>query len=269
MVQLQPVQRTRVSDLVTEQILDLISSGKLKPGAKLPSEADLMAQTGVGRPSLRSALHALEAMNIIEIRQGVGAFVCEVDAPIISMGNDISKLFSQRSILEAIAVRCMLKPEIAAAAAQAASDDDLERLRDALRALDGAAAEDSYPKSEHVAFHLCVAEVTHNLLLVRIEHFLISLWEEGLERVFDLRPVDRGDATRITSEHQPLYDAIAARDSVGARQCMFEHVSITADRLALLEQPWRSGSAQDERTSGRGADRQKPTRYLARAGDLV
>jgi GntR family transcriptional repressor for pyruvate dehydrogenase complex len=251
MVQLQPVQRTRVSDLVTEQILGLIRSGKLKPGDKLPSEADLMAQTGVGRPSLRSALHALEAMNIIEIRQGVGAFVREVDVPIIPVGNDISKLFSQRSILEAISVRCMLEPEIAAAAAQAATDDDLEQLRDALQALDGATARDSYPKSEHVAFHLCVAEVTHNLLLARIEHFLISLWEEGLERVFDLGPADRGDATRITRDHQPLYNAIAARDPVRARQCMFEHVSITAERLALLEEPWRPWSIQDDRSSGR------------------
>lgn len=242
MVNLQPVQRTRVSDLVTEQIMDLISSGELKPGDKLPSEADLMQQTGVGRPSLRAALHTLEAMNIIEIRQGVGAFVREVDVPTISVGTELPQLFSQRSILEAIAVRRMLEPEIAAVAATAATDDDLERLHDALRALDDSKVGDRYPESTHIAFHLCVAEMTHNMLLVRIEHFLLSLWKEGLERAFDLAPVDRGDVNAIAYDHQLLHDAIAMRDPVLARQRMLEHISTTADRISQLEQLQRPGA---------------------------
>lgn len=242
MVSLQPVERTRVSDLVTEQIMNLISSGALKPGDKLPSEAELMQQTGVGRPSLRAALHTLEAMEIIEIRQGVGAFVREVDVPIISIGTELPQLFSQRSILEAIAVRRMLEPEISAAAATAATDDDLERLQDALQALDDSKVGDRYPEDIHLAFHLCIAEITHNALLARMEHFLLSLWKEGLERAFDLTPVDRGDVKAMAYDHKLLYDAIAARDPVLARQRMLDHVSITADRISQLGEFQRPGT---------------------------
>lgn len=231
MAKLGPVKRKRVSDLITEQILALISSGELRPGDKLPSEAELMLQTGVGRSSLRSALHTLEAMSIIEIRQGVGAFVRE-DPSIIAVETAVPKLFSQRSIFEATATRLMLEPEIAAAAAEAATDDDLERLRKALDALDAARASERYPKSAHIAFHLRVAEATHNMLLTRIEHFLMSLWEEGLERVFDLTPAERGDPARLTSDHRILYDAIAARDPALARQRMLEHISATANRIS-------------------------------------
>lgn len=236
MVNLQPVQRTRVSDVVAQQILDLINSGKLKAGDKLPSEAELMHQTGVGRPSLRSALHTLEAMNIVEIRQGVGAFVREVDAPVISIGIDVPKLYSQRTILEAIAIRRMLEPEMAAVAAEQATDEDLLQLHDALRALEQSIAGPRYPESEHMAFHQCVAEVTHNMLLAQMARFLLSLWKEGLERAFDLSPDDRGDATHLALDHQVLYDSIAARDPVLARQSMLEHVSITAKRISQLEQ---------------------------------
>ncbi len=249
MVNLQPVQRTRVSDLITEQIMDLISSGSLKPGDKLPPEAELMRQTGVGRPSLRAALHKLESMDVIEIRQGVGAFVREVDMPFTSVGTQLPQLFSQRSILEAIAMRRILEPEIAAAAAEAATDNDLARLRDALRALDDSTVSNQYPKDTHIAFHLCVAELTHNMLLTRIEHFLLSLWEEGLERVFDLNPSDHGDVTALTPDHQVLYDAIAARDPDLARQRMLKHVSITADRISMLGQLQTPGAVQGDEKS--------------------
>ncbi len=237
---LQRIQRTRVSDAVTEQILALISSGELRAGDKLPSEAELMRQTGAGRPSLRSALHTLEAMRLIEIRQGVGAFVREVDLPILVEKTAV-KLFSQTSILEAIAVRRMLEPEIAAAAAQAATDEDLERLQRALQALVDVPG-GTYPKDSHVAFHLCVAELTQNTLLARVEQFLLSLWVEGLDRAFDLSPDDRGDASKLYRDHQLLYEAIAARDPALARQRNSEHVNVTARRLALLREHQRASS---------------------------
>ena len=235
MTTLQRIPRTRVSEAVIDQLLALINAGDLKPGDKLPSEAELMQQTGAGRPSLRSALHTLEAMHIIEIRQGVGAFVCEMDLPILTEEPAVSKLFSQTSILEAIAVRRMLEPEIAAAAALTATDQDLQRLGAALGALADLKDSQAYPKEAHVAFHRCVAELTHNALLVRIEQFLLSLWEEGLQRAFDLAPGDRGDVSRLVEDHRLLYEAIAQRDPALARQRVLEHTSVTANRISLLE----------------------------------
>ncbi len=247
MVHLKPVQRTRAADTITEQILALIRSGKLKPGDKLPSEAELMQQTGLGRPSVRSALHSLEALNIIEIRQGVGAFVREVDIPlIIADVAQVSKLFSRRSIIEAIVVRRLLEPEIAAAAAKEATKNDLKRLYSALQALDSSSASPQYPKSEHTAFHLGIAELTHNILLTRIEHFLLSLWEEGLERAFHLSADNRGDVKMMYSDHCILYEAIAAGNSDLAHQRMLEHISITRDRISQLGKSAPIGSSQDE-----------------------
>lgn len=64
-----------LSDLATEQILQLIDSGRLGPGSRLPAERDLAQQLGVSRTALREALRILEASGVLEARVGRGRFV--------------------------------------------------------------------------------------------------------------------------------------------------------------------------------------------------
>ena len=76
--------RKRISDVVSDQIKQLISEGTLMPGDRLPAERDLAAQLGVSRPSLREALIRLEADGYIETSGRGGFTVVDVTAPIIS-----------------------------------------------------------------------------------------------------------------------------------------------------------------------------------------
>jgi DNA-binding transcriptional regulator YhcF (GntR family) len=71
----------RISQNIVEQIRETIISGRLKPGDRLPSEKDLSVEFGVSKASLREALRALEALGMLEVKQGMGggAFVTEVD----------------------------------------------------------------------------------------------------------------------------------------------------------------------------------------------
>ena len=58
-----------------QYLLNLIEDGTFQPGEQLPSEADLAAQLGISRPTLREALHNLEREGIIIRKHGVGTFV--------------------------------------------------------------------------------------------------------------------------------------------------------------------------------------------------
>lgn len=58
-----------------QHLLGLIEDGTLQPGQQLPSEADLAAQLGISRPTLREALHHLERQGLIVRKHGVGTFV--------------------------------------------------------------------------------------------------------------------------------------------------------------------------------------------------
>ena len=69
-----PIKTSKLSDEVYNQIVSLISCGKLKPGDKIPSERDLAADLGISRQSIREALNRAEVMGLLEVRQGEGNF---------------------------------------------------------------------------------------------------------------------------------------------------------------------------------------------------
>ena len=70
-----PIKTSKLSDEVYNQIVTLISRGKLKPGDKIPSERDLATDLGISRQSIREALNRAEVMGLIEVRQGEGSFI--------------------------------------------------------------------------------------------------------------------------------------------------------------------------------------------------
>ncbi|MFA7556174.1 MAG: GntR family transcriptional regulator [Hydrogenophaga sp.] len=67
----------RAADEISAQVREMIASGRLRPGDRLPSERELSARMQVSRNTLREALRALEHAGIIEMRKGAtgGAFV--------------------------------------------------------------------------------------------------------------------------------------------------------------------------------------------------
>jgi len=70
-----PVTHNTLARSIAERLLNLISDGTIKPGDKMPSERELMDKLKVARSTVREALQALAAVNIVEIRPGVGTFV--------------------------------------------------------------------------------------------------------------------------------------------------------------------------------------------------
>ena len=67
----------RVSSQIQREVMQLILDRKLRAGAPLPTEAELMEDLGVSRNSVREALKALQALDIVEIRHGYGTYVGE------------------------------------------------------------------------------------------------------------------------------------------------------------------------------------------------
>src|SRR4051795_10512066 len=74
---INPVSTERVSDLIAERLTAAIREGTLKPGDRLPTEAELAREFQVGRTSVREGLQKLRAHGLIESRKGLGAFVTE------------------------------------------------------------------------------------------------------------------------------------------------------------------------------------------------
>ena len=96
-------------DKIIRQIRDLITSGQLNPGDRLPSERKLCDRLGVGRTQLRDALRKLEFYGILKTHPQSGTIVAGMGIPALEglitdmlglQGNDFKSLVETRVILE-------------------------------------------------------------------------------------------------------------------------------------------------------------------------
>ena len=215
------VRKTRVSQDIIDQIRDLITSGRLKPGDRLPAERQLAQTFSVSRSAVREAIRALESLGIVVARAGEGTFVA---TPPEGQGRDpiMASLFqawnTQRSLFE---VRRVLEPGLAALAARRARPEQIEKLRAVLDDQKGKVqARESYMK-EDTAFHYLVAEATRNEILLRVTDSLMELLRETRDtsRKIGARPA------RSLKQHQAILNAIEARKPLVAERRMREHIS--------------------------------------------
>ena len=76
----QVIVRRKLADEVFDRLKAMIVDGERSPGESLPSERDLMARFGVGRPAIREALQALANLGLVTITHGERARVRAITA---------------------------------------------------------------------------------------------------------------------------------------------------------------------------------------------
>src|SRR6056297_1982532 len=125
----EPIRPKKISEEIVEQIKALISRGELKPGDRVPSERELAALLGVSRPSVREAIMVLEAMGLVESRQGGGTFVRSLTQA--TLADPLSSMVEKnpRMLHHLAEVRMGLETWSAYLAAQRASDEEIAELR--------------------------------------------------------------------------------------------------------------------------------------------
>src|SRR5271168_1745285 len=113
-----PAQRS-LSHALIERLTPDITSGRLAPGSRLPTEQEMIATTGVSRTVVREAVAALRAEGLVVTRQGVGAFVAA--APRRPFRIEGGELHSLREVIEVMELRTGVEIEAAGLAAERAS----------------------------------------------------------------------------------------------------------------------------------------------------
>src|ERR1700759_3444049 len=168
--------RVRLSAVVSGQIRQLISAGTLLPGQRLPAERDLAEQLNVSRPSLREALIRLESDGFIRAAGRGGFVVSDVTAPLVS--HPLAALLEQQpdASADVLELRHGLETLATAYAAERATPSDLARIAAAFEALELAVRQKNARIAEKdAAFHLAIADATHNVALTHVMHGLNDL----------------------------------------------------------------------------------------------
>jgi GntR family transcriptional repressor for pyruvate dehydrogenase complex len=160
--QLQPIRRETVMDMVARRIEELVRSGDLKAGDRLPPEPDLAQMLRVSRGSLREALKGLMFLGLIKSRAGDGTYIQSSLSRVLNQHFQWMILLQEVKHLEIYELRKIIEPQAAALAARRATRADIERLQ---AALEGLAEGRGNPELFHVfdiRFHDAFAQASGN-----------------------------------------------------------------------------------------------------------
>jgi len=215
-----PIGRKTVSELVVQRILDLVRSGQLKAGEKLPPERELSARLAVSRPTVREALRALSILGVLEIRHGGGVFVTSLDATDLLSPFDLFVTLTSRNMAELFDARIEYEPMIARLAAERLTDPQVDRLRDLVAAQVATPEDAEVFHDTDVEFHKTIIEASGNLFLTRIGKLLQVLGDQG-RQAFQKR---KGVRLRSIEDHQAVLAALEARDPAAAGRAMRAHM---------------------------------------------
>lgn len=201
-----------------------VLSEEFKPGAKLPSEAELCAEYEVSRTVVREAVATLRAEGLVTSRQGSGIYAAEKGAsPVLPFRTmDFERI---SDVVEMLELRLAIEVECAGLAALRHSPAQIERIIEACDKISSQARAGAPTSEADFAFHLAVAEATNNPRLVQ---FLDALGINAIPRHL-LRP----DSSPMTSssylqmiegEHNDIVSAILSKNAEAARAAMRKHL---------------------------------------------
>lgn len=219
---LRTLQPQRLSDGVVSQLVEAIRAGHLRQGEKLPSERQLTEQLGVSRVSVREGLRMLELLEMIEVKQGRGAFV--VASEVRPSGRLLRHWLSAHrdEVMELLEVREALEATAAALAAERSARIDVPQALDEgdLEAL----------VEQDLKFHSSIASASGNPVLASLISELNGTLTESRFAMFAIP----GRPQRSHTDHFAITKAIRAGDAVSARAAMQVHIAQTRTDIGSL-----------------------------------
>jgi GntR family transcriptional regulator, transcriptional repressor for pyruvate dehydrogenase complex len=222
-VSFDPIHQLRAHEYVAEQIRRHIALRLVAPGEALPSERELAAMFGVGRPTIQHAMRLLEADHLVEARRGRrgGTFVLEPTEDALVMEELIARLLRHRDELEELLVyRSTLEPAVSRLAAETRRRGDLQAIRRTIRNMVGSTTEADYMCFD-TGFHFAFARATHNRYLERATEEIRMQLNDALS----LLPESETWHRRISGEHEAIFEAIEEGDVDEAEAATELHVA--------------------------------------------
>ncbi|MGA8113661.1 MAG: FadR/GntR family transcriptional regulator [Actinocatenispora sp.] len=217
-----------VTDEAILKIKDLILSGHLRPGDRVPREAELAGQLGISRNTLREAVRALTVLGVLDVRQGDGTYVSSLEPrQLLGVMGFVVDLLHDRTVLELMQVRRMLEPPATALAASRITDEQLAELGELMSQMRKAGTSEELVTVD-AQFHDAIIQATGNTVLVSVLRGLSG----STVRARIWHGIAREGATEQThAGHEAIYQALASHDPPLAHAAALNHVAFSESWL--------------------------------------
>ena len=234
------IVREHLHEQIASVLEEMIASQSLPPGSRLPSERELAANFNVNRATLRLAIRLIEQRGLIEMKVGSGIYIKDVPGSTVADAIERYVNFKSCPQQDLQAFREILEPEIAVMAAQNATAQELEALLDYSIQIEEMA---NNPDIESYAgidagFHENLALATHNMMIIavisgvqKVTRSWIYASHGRISAQHSMNLIQQG-----ASVHRKIYDAVAAHNTVHAREAMRTHMRISRSTLEVLRE---------------------------------
>lgn len=210
----RPIRNDRLSDKAAQQMVQLIRTGELPIGTRLPNESDLANRLGVSRGVLREALTLLQAQGYISRAPREGTIVLRVNG--LEIGTQLANQLRSAQYRELLEFREVMECRVVCNVIRLASDADLDVLQ---KLLDGA-PDGTPPESPDYYFHYHLAELSGNSLFA----IFIDMYYDLIHEMAMVSSRDKKRVAARHQEHQRILDAILKRDDRKAVAAVKSHL---------------------------------------------
>ncbi len=216
------IEKNTAGAQAIESIKKLIVSGILKPGEALPAERDLAAMLGISRPTLREAIGALCAMNVLDSRHGDGTFVTSLEPALLLEPINFLLRVDEKAILHLFEVRRVLEVGAARIAAPRITEEEIAALvhlvESAYKSLDQPTRYLQYDYDIHTA----IIKSTGNPLYISLYESISQLSLKSRQRTASVAATRE----RAHEDHVAIVEALRSHDGERTARVMQAHLEI-------------------------------------------
>lgn len=246
----EPIGHESLADAVVAQIEDLIASGILKQGRKLPSERDLAEMLRVSRPKLREALHVLEERGLVTTQHGEGTFVAALTGQ--AMLPALLALYERHepAFFDYLEYRREQEGFAARLAARRATSADRERITEILAEDERAWREKDVTASREADFslHTAIVDASQNATLIHMMASIYNLTRQGVFYNRDFLKTIDGTGELLVEQHRALGMAVVEGDETRAEGAAKAHIDFVEKSFKLgIERRRREAMAEKRR----------------------
>lgn len=208
-------------DKIINQIRELIASGQLKPGDRLPSERKLSEAMNVGRTYVRDAIKKLEFYGVLKTLPQSGTVVAGIGMIALEgVISDVLKL-EKADFASLVESRVILEIEMVKLAAQRRTEEDIHELEAALEKYYNKISLNEQAVDEDMMFHLKIAEASHNNVL---KSLMLIIMPDILANYYKLNVCSNDRLISRYNEHKAVFDSIVSQDAVASEKAMRLHL---------------------------------------------
>ncbi|MFJ7732471.1 FadR/GntR family transcriptional regulator [Lysinibacillus sp. NPDC097231] len=225
-MELRKIKPKKIYEEVSEILYEKIRSGVLKPGDRLDSVEQLAEQLQVSRSAIREALSALNAMGLIDIKQGSGTFVKSVQPNQLDFPLSTVILTNKQDVSHLLEVRKIIEVGAAASAAIHRTEEDIQSMLEILDEMKRVQGDGELGEKVDFQFHAAISTASQNPLLATLLDQVSGLMIEMMKETRRIWLYSKKTTSeKLYDEHMQIFLAIKQQNEELAKQAMASHLS--------------------------------------------